>query len=86
MIKRTSLTLAAALALGAMAAPPATADVADFFKGRTVTVMVPSGLGASLGHYGRLFTKHFGNHIPGNPTVILTSRPGGGGIKSATYA
>ena len=51
-----------------------------------ISVMVPSGLGASLGLYGRLFTEHFGKHIPGNPTVILTSRPGGGGTKGATYA
>ncbi len=85
MIKRTTFLLAAAAAL-AFAAAPATADVASFYKGRTVTVMVPSGLGASLGLYGRLFTEHFGNHIPGNPTVILTSRPGGGGTKGATYA
>lgn len=74
MIKRTTFLLAAA------------ADVASFYKGRTITVMVPSGLGASLGLYGRLFTKHFSNHIPGNPTVILTSRPGGGSTNGATYA
>mgnify|MGYP002629938846 CR=1 FL=1 len=88
MIKRTAFTLAAtaALALGTVTASPAAADVAGFYKGRVVTVMVPSGLGASLGLYARLFSEHFGKHIPGNPTVILTSRPGGGGTKGATYA
>lgn len=60
--------------------------VADFYKGKTVTVMVPSGLGATLGLYGRLVSEHIGAHIPGNPSVIITSRPGGGGTKGAAYA
>lgn len=70
--------------LGAVAVTPAPA--ADFYKGKTVTVMVPSGLGATLGLYGRLVTEHFSKHIPGNPTVILASRPGGGGTKGAAFA
>ena len=69
MIKRTSILLAATAAL-AFSVTPAAADVSSFYTCRIVTVMVPSGLGASLGLYGRLFTEHFGNHIPGNPTVF----------------
>jgi tripartite-type tricarboxylate transporter receptor subunit TctC len=82
--KRANLALVAgAFAIGL--AGPASADVAGFYKGRTVTVVVPAGLGASLGLYGRLLTEHWGNHIPGNPTVIVQSRPGGGGTKGAAY-
>ena len=93
MSKRTKLTfsiLPAVAVLGLTA--PAVADghghgkVADFYKGKTVTVMVPSGLGATLGLYGRLTTEHLGKHIPGNPNVIIQSRPGGGGTKGAAYA
>ena len=51
----------------------------------TVTVVVSGGLGASLGLYGRLLTEHWKKHIPGNPNVILQSRPGGGGTKGAAY-
>ncbi len=77
-----------ALAAGAVAiglSGPAVSNVADFYKDRTVTVVVPAGLGASLGLYGRLLTEHWGKHIPGNPTVIVQSRPGGGGTKGAAY-
>ena len=82
--KRVNLALVAgAFAIGL--AGPASADVAGFYKGRTVTVVVPAGLGASLGLYGRLLTEHWGKHIPGNPTVIVQSRPGGGGTKGAAY-
>ena len=82
--KRANVALVAgAFAIGL--AGPASADVAGFYKGRTITVVVPAGLGASLGLYGRLLTEHWGNHIPGNPTVIVQSRPGGGGTKGAAY-
>lgn len=78
---------AAPIAVAMAAAGPVSADaISDFYKGKTVTVMVPSGLGATLGLYGRLTTEHLGKHIPGNPNVIIQSRPGGGGTKGAAYA
>ena len=68
-------------------ASPAAADAgADFYKGKNVTVMVPSGLGASLGLYARLLSGHIGNHIPGKPNVIVISKPGAGGTRGAAYA
>ena len=81
-------TRALAVAAGALAigvTGSASADVAGFYKDRTVTIVVPAGLGASLGLYGRLLAEHWGKHIPGNPTVIVQSRPGGGGTKGAAY-
>jgi len=88
MGKRLNSVLAAipAAALVAFAGPASADDVADFYKGKTVTVMVPSGLGATLGLYGRFVTDNLGEHIPGKPTVIIQSRPGGGGTKGAAYA
>ncbi len=88
MIKSCHPFLASVLAAAAIGiAAPASADtVADFYKGKTVTVMVPSSLGATLGLYGRLTVEHLGRHIPGNPEVIIQSRPGGGGTKGAAYA
>jgi tripartite-type tricarboxylate transporter receptor subunit TctC len=91
MSKRTRLAISVLPAVAALGiAVPAVADghgdVSEFYKGKTVTVMVPSGLGATLGLYGRLTTEHLGKHIPGNPTVIIQSRPGGGGTKGAAYA
>ena len=88
MKKSIGLTLTAiSVSLGVVAATPASADaVTDFYRGKTVTVMVPSSLGATLGLYGRLTVEHLGKHIPGNPNVIIQSRPGGGGTKGAAYA
>ncbi len=87
MMKRLSFAVAVvALAAGMTDATPSAADVHGFYKGRTVTIMVPSGLGASLGLYARLLGEHLGRNIPGKPNVIVTSRAGGGGTKGAAFA
>ena len=76
--------LAAIAALAAMSTATS-ADEAAFYRGKTVTVMIPSSLGATLGLYGRLVVDNIGKHIPGNPTVIIESRPGAGGAVGAAY-
>ena len=85
--RRNTILLVAGAALFAVAAAPASADaVSDFYKNKTVTVQVPSSLGATLGLYGRLVVDHFGKHIPGSPNVVIESRPGAGGAVGAAYA
>ena len=86
MFKRRKLIMTALSAVAVMGlGGTASADVASFYKGKTVTIVVPGGLGASLGLYGRILAEHWTKHIPGNPNVIVTSRPGGGGTKGASY-
>ena len=67
----------------ALAGPLHAQPVEEFYRGKTVTVVVPSGLGASLGLYGQLVVDMLGKFIPGNPTVIIQSRPGGGTVGTA---
>ncbi len=83
---RSFLTAVSAAVMVALTGAASADPVADFYKGKTVTIMVPSSLGATLGLYGRLTVEHLGKHIPGNPNVIIQSRPGGGGTKGAAYA
>ena len=78
------LRLAAGAAALALTAVPASG--ADFYAGRTVTLMVPSGLGASMGLYGRMLAGALEKYIPGKPNVIVVSRPGAGGTKGQNYA
>lgn len=77
---------AAAAALAAWSgAGVAQDDVAAFYKGKTVTVVAPSGAGGSIYQYALLVSNHLGRHIPGSPTSIIQSRPGGGGVTAANY-
>src|SRR3970040_343588 len=59
--------------------------VADFYQGKTVTVVAPSGAGGSVYQSALLVSNHLGRNIPGSPTSIVQSRPGGGGVTAANY-
>jgi tripartite-type tricarboxylate transporter receptor subunit TctC len=66
------------------AAAPALADpVADFYKGKSVTIQVGYGPGGGYDVTTRLVAQFYGRHIPGHPTVIVQNAPGGGGLKVA---
>lgn len=76
----------AALAVCLLAASPAGADeVAEFYKGKTVTVVVPVSPGGTFHLYAQLVEQHIGRHIPGNPTMILQNRPGAGGVTANAF-
>jgi tripartite-type tricarboxylate transporter receptor subunit TctC len=78
---------AAALALGfAVLATPAEADdVADFYKGKTVQLVVGYGTGGGYDVYARVLSRHIGKYIPGNPTVVVQNMPGAGSLRAANY-
>ncbi len=87
MSRSASISTVAALALSATCGTglPASADVADFYRGRPITIVVAGGAGASLGLYCRLVTTHWSKHVPGNPKFICQFKPGAGGTKAAAY-
>lgn len=60
-------------------------SVADFYKGKTVTVVSPSNTGGSIYKYALLVSNHIGRLLPGGPTSIAEARSGGGGVKAANY-
>lgn len=77
---------AAPVALAAALAPSAAADpVADFYRGKTVVVQVPSGSGGTYHVYCQIVVNHIGQFIPGRPKVVIQNKPGAGGATSAAY-
>jgi tripartite-type tricarboxylate transporter receptor subunit TctC len=77
-MKRTLLALSMLLALGATA--PAQQEVADFYKGKTLRIIVGVGVGSGYDINARALARHLGAHIPGNPTVIVQNQPGAGSL------
>ncbi|MGH7488882.1 MAG: Bug family tripartite tricarboxylate transporter substrate binding protein, partial [bacterium] len=76
----------ATLVASCFAPHPAAADsIADFYRGKTVRIIIPASMGGSVAVYGRLTADFIGRHIPGNPTVIAASMPGAGGVQSVDY-
>ena len=60
-------------------------SVADFFKGKTVTIYVGLAPGGIYSNYAQMMAPHFSKHIPGNPTVIVKHQPGAGGLSALNY-
>jgi tripartite-type tricarboxylate transporter receptor subunit TctC len=71
-----------AVCLVVCAAAPALAqqDVADFYKGKTVRIVVGIGVGSGYDINARALARHLSAHIPGNPTVIVQNQPGAGSL------
>lgn len=64
----------------AIAAQPAGAE--DFYKGKTVTVLVGFTPGGGFDRNARTMAVHLSKHIPGNPTVVTQNMPGAGSLTS----
>jgi tripartite-type tricarboxylate transporter receptor subunit TctC len=70
----------------ALSVQPACADaVADFYRGRTVDILVGYSVGGGYDTYARVLGRHIGKHIPGNPTIVVKNMPGAGSLKAAQY-
>jgi len=67
-------------------ASPACADtVADFYRGRTVTLIVGYGPGGGYDLFARLLARHLGRYIPGNPTVVVQNMSGAGSLRATNF-
>jgi len=58
---------------------------ANFYGGKTITVVVGSAPGGLYDLWGRLLARTMGKYIPGNPTMLVQNMPGGGSIVAANY-
>jgi tripartite-type tricarboxylate transporter receptor subunit TctC len=60
-------------------------SVADFYRGKTVHVLIGVSPGGEYDLQARLVARHIGKHIPGNPTVVAQNMTGAGGLNMANY-
>ena len=84
MISRRTL-LCAACGAAMLLAAPASGQGFDF-AGKQLKFVIGFGFGGTYGKYSRMFAEHLKKHIPGNPNIIVDSRPGAGGLLATNYA
>jgi tripartite-type tricarboxylate transporter receptor subunit TctC len=82
---RAVFAAAIAFALLSSAQPASAAGVEDFYKGRSVSIIIGYSVGGGYDTYGRLLSRYLGDHIPGRPAVVPQNMPGAGSIKAANY-
>src|SRR5580704_6349786 len=65
---------------------PASAQmVADFYKNRSMTLIVSSDAGGGFDTYSRALARHITHHIPGMPGIIVQNMPGAGSLTALNY-
>jgi tripartite-type tricarboxylate transporter receptor subunit TctC len=57
----------------------------DFYRGRTVTLLVSSSAGGGYDIMARTMARFLPKHIPGTPRIVVTNMPGAGGINATNY-
>ena len=56
-------------------------STADFYAGKTITILIGTGAGGGYDQYARTLARHIGNHIPGNPALLPQNMPGAAGLE-----
>jgi tripartite-type tricarboxylate transporter receptor subunit TctC len=81
MARRISTMLAIAVlgVVGFVSTAPAQ-SVAEFYKGKTVSMIVGGSPGGGFDTLARAIARHITKHIPGNPNVVPRNMPGAGGL------
>ena len=79
----TLLFLAAATTL--VMAGPADSASQDYYRGKTIRFIVAFSAGGTFDAYTRVIARHFGKHVPGNPTVVVENMTGAGGFIQANF-
>jgi tripartite-type tricarboxylate transporter receptor subunit TctC len=78
----------ALLAATLLAIAPAAAvadEVADFYRGKSLTLVISYSVGGGYDLYARMLAHYLGKYIPGNPTVVPENMPGAGGLRASNY-
>ncbi len=87
-MKRVLIVLVMALlVLSPLLGCKATTPVPEvpYYQGKTITVVVHTGIGGAVDRLNRLISKYLPSHIPGNPIMIIRNMTAGGGIVGCNY-
>src|ERR1700730_4961401 len=87
-MRRPARLWAGASLLLALALPSAAAaanDDDDFYRGKTMSLIIPIGPGGAYDTYSRLVARYLGKQLPGNPVIIPRNMPGAGGTIASNH-
>lgn len=65
--------------------PAVAQSAAEFFPGKTLSLICYSTAGSTYDLYSRLLARHMGNHLPGTPTMIVKNMVGAGGLTATRF-
>jgi tripartite-type tricarboxylate transporter receptor subunit TctC len=60
-------------------------EIADFYKGKQISIVVGHQVGTGFDTYARLLAPHLGRHIPGNPSIVVQNMVGASGLTAVNW-
>jgi len=82
-VRSTSIAFGIVAAL--LAQPAFAAGVEDFYRGKTISLVIGYSVGGGYDLYGRLLARHMGKYIPGQPTIVPQNMTGAGSMRAASF-
>src|SRR5262249_44795985 len=79
-LRRSALT-----AVGVVLALAVPAHADDFYKGKSISLVIATATGGGYDTYARLVARHLGRHLPGQPIIVPQNMPGAAGIRAANH-
>ena len=80
-----AFALAIALIASLFSQPAPSAGVEEFYKGRTLSLVIGYSVGGGYDLYARLLARHMGQYIPGHPTIVPQNLTGAGSLRAASF-
>src|SRR5215831_504668 len=78
-------SIAVALGLASASTCAQAQESAPFYRGKTIRIIISTGVAGGYAEYARVIAEHMGRHIPGAPHFIIQSMPGAGGLLAANH-
>jgi tripartite-type tricarboxylate transporter receptor subunit TctC len=66
-------------------APAQAQSVADFYRGKTIQMLIGYTAGGGYDLNARVLARHMGKHIPGNPNIVAQNMAGAGSLRLANF-
>src|SRR5436190_19901485 len=80
-----AFALAIALIASLISQPALSAGVEEFYKGKTISLVIGYSVGGGYDLYARLLARHIGKYIPGQPTIVPQNLTGAGSLRAASF-
>lgn len=85
MLAKWFASLSVPIAVGFLSGTARAQSVEEFYRGKTITLIVGSDVGGGYDLAARVLAHHYGKHIPGNPSIVVQNKPGASSILAANY-
>jgi tripartite-type tricarboxylate transporter receptor subunit TctC len=69
----------------ALAAPATSSSAGDYYAGKSIDLLIGAPPGGGYDIYARALARHYGRHIPGQPTIVAKNMPGAASARAAGF-